>query len=160
VWLAACHPKAANATGLRPRPEDPVILLRTTPCFGTCPEFTLLIYEDGEVRYVGFRNTAIIGVRQDWLDRGALQRLIQSFEDAGFDALEDEYERAASDVPRSGLTFRQGTRTKTVSRMHLEGIAPAKLVALERSVEDAVRRERWLGPEVRSNDDSDVRGWR
>ena len=57
VWLAACHPKAANETVLRTRPDDPVILLRTTPCFGTCPEYTLLIYEDGEVRYVGFRNS-------------------------------------------------------------------------------------------------------
>src|SRR6185295_7842876 len=82
VWLAACHPKAANETVLRTRPDDPVILLRTTPCFGTCPEYPLLIYEDGEVRYVGFRNTAIIGVPQDWLDRGALQGLIRSFEEA------------------------------------------------------------------------------
>jgi len=32
---------------------------------GTCPEYLVQIYADGEIRYVGFRNTAIVGVRLD-----------------------------------------------------------------------------------------------
>jgi hypothetical protein len=160
VCLAACHPRAASETVLAPRSDDPVIALETTPCFGTCPEYLLQIYGDGEVRYVGMRNTATVGVRQDWLDRSALQTLVRSFEDARFDALEDAYEAAVSDLPRTVLTFRHGGRTKTVSRMHLEGIAPPELLALERSIEDAVHIERWIGREQRASQDSDVRGWR
>ncbi|HMK73377.1 MAG TPA: DUF6438 domain-containing protein [Myxococcaceae bacterium] len=155
LLLLGCHPAMHSAASTEARDEDPVIQLLTTSCFGTCPEYLVRIFPDGRVTYVGLANVKLIGPASSTITVTALSELVRQFQAANFFAFEDSYDTGASDAPWTLLKYWRDGQSKEVGRQQVKGAGPPALVQLERSVEDAVKIERWIGQPKRRSEDHD-----
>jgi hypothetical protein len=70
----------------------PVITLRRTACFGTCPGYSLEIFQDGRLHYNGEAYVAVTGPQEAQIPPEAVKALIESFLKIDYFNLEDVYE--------------------------------------------------------------------
>ncbi|HYD89352.1 MAG TPA: DUF6438 domain-containing protein [Vitreimonas sp.] len=107
IVLVACAPVEAPA---EERPME--ITLQRTVCFGFCPEYTVSISDDGQVRYEGRRFVNVVGERTSTIPVADVERLLQRFDEVGFDQLRDEYRGQMTDLPTTTITLTRNGRTK------------------------------------------------
>jgi hypothetical protein len=108
--LSACAPVAAP-----PHTEGPVqITLNRTPCFGFCPDYTVTISGDGEVRYEGRHFVNVVGVRTATIPRAEVAALLAQFDAVDFAHLRDEYRGQMTDLPTTTITLVRNGRRKAV----------------------------------------------
>lgn len=96
----------------------PVFTMKRHPCFGTCPVYTLTIWEDGTVRYEGARFVAREGTWKARLASGRVESIGVEAERIGYFSLADSYptgDLRIMDLPTTITTLRWRGRTKTVS---------------------------------------------
>lgn len=142
--------------------EDVTIKLQRTACFGSCPDYTVTIDGNGNVRFVTrndegpadadvhrafSRDDGVLlsGVHTDTIDPQVVRKLVAQFRAAGFFALKDKYVASVTDSPSYVLTFRTGTQTKTVVDYVGESVGmPASVTALENAVDHAAGTARWV----------------
>jgi hypothetical protein len=131
--------------------REPVITLRRTACLGSCPVYSLEIYEDGFIRYVGTEFVQYTGERRAAIPRQAVENLIASFLRANYFALRNNYEtyRARdgrlsdiSDGSTRYTSLRVGTRRKSIRDY---AFAPKRLMDLEDEIDRVANTERWIG---------------
>jgi hypothetical protein len=129
----------------------PVITLRRTACFGTCPVYSLEIFEDGFIRYVGIDFVQYRGEHRAVIPRDAVGNLIALFLRADYFALKDNYETYRdpngtvlhlTDLPTVYTSLRIGTRKKSVRNY---AFAPKRLTDLEEEIDKAANTRRWIG---------------
>jgi hypothetical protein len=70
----------------------PVITLRRTACFGTCPVYSLEIYEDGRLHYQGDQFVGTIGPREAQISSDDVKVLVADFFKIDYLHLKDIYE--------------------------------------------------------------------
>jgi len=133
--------------------EDPVITLRRTACFGTCPVYSLEIFEDGFVRYVGTQFVQVTGEHRTVIPRDAVESLISHFLRVDYFTLQDSYETYkapdgtvwnVTDLPTTYSSLRVGTRKKSLKDY---AFAPKVLVELELEVDRVANTHRWIDGE-------------
>jgi hypothetical protein len=126
-----------------PESSAPVLVaLHRAACLGPCPDYEVIVYEDGVVEYHGHSNTRVIGRRTSRLDGAAVARLVRSFERAHFLSLDDYAESDCTDMIYAELTY----RGKTVHYDMGNKRAPrTKLNLLEAEVDDVTDSIRWVG---------------
>jgi hypothetical protein len=124
---------------------DVEIRLRRTACFGTCPVYVVTAYGNGVVVWQGEGHVAVRGTRITTVGTGALRQLLAEFEKAGYFALKDEYnEYTVTDNP-SALTFlKRGGRSKSIDHYYGDRTAPARLLILERRIDEILNTGRWI----------------
>lgn len=83
--------------------------MQRTPCFGTCPSYTLTILENGTATYVGGRFAAREGSYIGKVDAETMEKLWQMAETANFFSMNEKYDGNATDLP------------STIVRMHAKG---------------------------------------
>jgi hypothetical protein len=151
MMAAAC---AAQA------PQEPVITLRRTACFGACPVYSLEIFENGFIRYVGKQFVQVTGERRAVISQDAVENLVSHFLQAGYFAMEDHYETykdsqgrvmRISDLPTVYSSLRFGKQKKTVSDC---AFAPKALGELEREVDRVANTHQWI-----DDDKDDLKQW-
>lgn len=129
--------------------KDPVITLRRTACFGTCPVYSLEIFEDGLVRYLGTEFVEVKGEHKSVIPQDAVESLVGSFLRADYFSLQDKYETykdpkgqvwKLSDLPTAYTTLRVGNRKKSVEDY---AFAPEILRELELEVDRVANSHRW-----------------
>jgi hypothetical protein len=81
------------------------IELNKGPCYGTCPVYTLTIYEKGILEYHGIQNVDKMGYFVKRMEKEAFNELINSFETADLTQYEDRYRNPVSDFPTFKLTY-------------------------------------------------------
>jgi len=142
--------------------EDVTITLQRTACFGSCPDYTVTIDGEGNVRFTT-RNAKgpgaadvhrafspddgvlISGVHTDSVDKQVVRDLVAQFHAADFFALKDEYVAPITDNPSYVLTLRIGTHSKTiVDYVGVKAGMPASVTALEDAVDRAAGTARWV----------------
>jgi Domain of unknown function (DUF6438) len=137
--------------------ELPVITLRRTSCFGTCPIYSLEIFEDGPLHFDGERFVAAIGPRDSQIAPSAANALIERFAKINYFDLQDVYEsrqnpdgtiESISDLPTTYLSLRVGNRSKTIKDY---AFAPDDLRTLELEIERVTNTHRWI------HDDDDLK---
>lgn len=69
------------------------------PCFGVCPVFTLEIYGDGKVVYIGTQNVENIGKHIGKVNQSTIKELIDKAKEINFEKLENKYDGPVSDLP-------------------------------------------------------------
>jgi len=107
VALASCAPVEALAQ------EGPVqISLTRTVCFGFCPDYTVTISGDGDVRYDGRRFVNVVGQRTSSIPQAEVQALLTRFDAIGFDQLNDEYRGQMTDLPTTTITLTRNGATQ------------------------------------------------
>lgn len=73
------------------RPDSVVkITLERTPCYGTCPGYTVTVATDG-ILFNGRNFVRFTGTRRDTVDASAVRRLAEKFIAADFYSMDDEY---------------------------------------------------------------------
>ena len=85
----------------------PVLTFERTPCFGTCPGYSMQVYADGRVAYEGRRAVPIMGKQDLRLPAATVADMLRTAREAHFDQFKDRYARNTSDLPSTVIAVRQ-----------------------------------------------------
>jgi hypothetical protein len=160
VKTAAVDPAFNPVTGLRPKvkvPFPPIadwnslrISLERTPCYGTCPGYSVEIAGDGTVTYMGHHFVAEKGVRSAKIPQAAVRALFEAFVKADFFWSFDEYTAPITDLPTQVVSISFDGHSKSVldyAGQH-EGL-PKAIADLEEAIDTAAGTGKWIGHEDR-----------
>lgn len=90
------------------------ITLTRGVCFGFCPDYTVTVRGDGQVRYEGRRFVNAVGERTATIPAEAVEGLVRRFDEIGFDNLRDAYRAQVTDLPTYVVSITRNGRTKRV----------------------------------------------
>lgn len=108
---------------------QPLLHFQKTPCLGTCPAYNAMIYENGSISYVEFKNALAQNTISLQLTEEELQQLKRKIEELNYKGLQRRYLTQWSDMPSTYLTFfEQGKEVKRVK--HEEG-GPQRLIQFQ-----------------------------
>jgi hypothetical protein len=79
--------------------------LKRTPCLGTCPVFSLEVYSDGFVKYIGKNYVELIGDYSGSLSPDQLADVEVLFNNADFYAFDAEYNDGRLDIPATIIEY-------------------------------------------------------
>lgn len=124
----------------------PVITLERTACFGTCPVYTVGIFEDGTVVYEGERSVAVPGEQISQIAPETVALMIGAFEDAGYFAWNEAYDtQTVSDLPSTITSVTSAGETHRIVRYAGDNTAPLALPFLEQWIDAMANTSLWTG---------------
>ncbi len=119
--FASCHsqqPASSNATTFGSDADKLFFSLQRTPCFGTCPAYTVEIDADGSARYTGRSHAPREGKFTGQVDKATMQALYDRAKTIGFFAFQDKYDGPVTDLPSTIIRVNaNGTDKKVVGRV-------------------------------------------
>ncbi|MGY3088728.1 hypothetical protein ACVWYF_001768 [Hymenobacter sp. UYAg731] len=98
----AAAPKAATPTA-----AGPVLTFERTPCYGTCPGYSMQVYADGRVAYEGRRAVPLMGKQELKLPAAAVADMLRQAKEVHFETFDKQYSRNTSDLPGTIVAIRQ-----------------------------------------------------
>lgn len=127
-------------------PEDLIIRLKRTVCYGKCPAYMLTVKADGKVNFFGQDFTETKGQAESEISTDKIKRLIEAFEQAKFFELKDDYisENCATDNPTVRTTLFINDKIKKIEH-DLGCKAPQELTDLEDKIDEIVGTKKWIG---------------
>ena len=81
------------------KPDFPLITMRRTACFGTCPQYTISIYDDGTINYEGKLFVEKIGNFHSNIPVSLVQKIKSKLEEINFFSFKEQYDSPITDVP-------------------------------------------------------------
>jgi hypothetical protein len=120
--------------------EDVVISFETTRCYGTCPVFSYVIYEDGAARYLGKEYVEKEGEYEATVSPEELEELVEIFDRYKFFDFKDRYTDHVSDLPTVYVYFSYDGKKKKVTDYHG---APESLKDMEKEIVEKLRSLKW-----------------
>ena len=150
---AAC---GARNDARTPAPDaDDRIEMTRGPCFGTCPMYTVAVYGDGRIRFVGERWVDATGERTTTIDPAAAAALFAYADSIGFfrmprditPANEAACGGAWTDMPSADVSVTWEDRSHTVHHYHGCPKAPEALMRLEARIDQVAGVSPWIGGE-------------
>lgn len=121
-------------------PEDIVFMMKKGACFGTCPVYTLRIYNNRYTEFVGKKHTNLIGTHSKEISKEQYESLVTGFDEADFLNLEDAYQSNIPDLPAIKLSYhKDGTKKTIVGKRE----RPEVLHKLQFQLEKIVQEEGW-----------------
>jgi len=134
--------------------ETPVVTLERTPCFGTCPVYTVAISRSGTVRYEGRHHVTRAGVGTGRIPAARVDSLLAELEAGGYFGFADDYVMDspacgmyATDSPTVITSATRGGVTKTVRHDRGCSAAPPELSRLEQRIDEVAETGKWTGRE-------------
>jgi uncharacterized protein DUF6438 len=135
-------------------PQDLMITLERTACYGFCPDYKLTITADGSAVFEGRRFVKQEGVTiKSAITQDQLKRLIAEFDRVKFFSLEDDYLNSPrvcaeyrTDNPSAFTSIRIDGKSKTVRHYHGCGgpKVPEGITELENKIDEIVNTAQWL----------------
>ena len=130
----------------------PMITLERTTCFGTCPAYTLTIFDDGKVVFEGKEFVKQKGKAEGQITKAELAQLVRQFERINYMKLEDEYgigDRCPdlwTDYPSAITSFTTNGATKRINHyLGCRGLTILdQLTALENKIDEVANTQRWI----------------
>jgi membrane dipeptidase len=124
---------------------EPVeITLQRTTCFGTCPEYTVTLRDDGTVTYSGRQFVRTPGDHTWKIDPSAVRALAREMEAAGFFEMENAYTARITDNPTTYTSLRIGARSKKIQD-YVAG--PPRLKDIEAKIDEVSGVKKYVAPE-------------
>lgn len=129
-----------------------IISLERTPCFGSCPVYTISVSSSGLVTYEGKANVRRLGKATSQVPVQKIEALLVELERAGYFTFANRYalseptcRRYTTDSPSaiSSATFRG--RTKRIEHDYGCGGVPGALTLLEKRIDEVLGSDRWTG---------------
>lgn len=115
-------------------------------CFGTCPQYTVVIKNDGSVRYFGERYVKHLGIRTGRIPQYYFQQLAEFVRDAGVASFNDDYESMeVTDQENTYTLFVIDGKRKLIH--NYAGCGPTALWAIEELIDKLVSETEWDLPE-------------
>lgn len=115
--------------------------LERTPCYGTCPVYTVIIKSDGTFRFKGEKYVERKGEFTGKVGRYQFIQLAQFIRDSGYTELQDTYFRAVTDNPTVYTTVVIDGKRKVVKNYANAG--PTKLWAVEQLIDKLLLEAKW-----------------
>jgi hypothetical protein len=145
--VAGSDTKSPGDTPEKPVPSydlsDVVITMQRGACFGFCPIYTVTIYGNGKVEFMGERFVDSVGAYTDSIAVEEVKKLVHAFHTTGFFTMQDEYTNPhVTDLPSVRTTFSGTGKTKSI---HDYYGAPAELKNLEKLIDSIARTQKWIG---------------
>jgi len=148
VFLLVCSlfPIALAELSSGDEVRDIEITLERGMCFGTCPVYSVSLYGNGTIVWVGEMYVEVIGNMTDSAYPAMIGDLYDRLIEGGFPDLEDSYAFLnVTDMPTARLTVRNGTDIKEVYHYHGDYTAPENLSHMENAVDLVANTSRWIG---------------
>lgn len=124
--------------------QSPVITLERQPCFGTCPVYTISVFEDGTVVYLGINHVAVTGVQTSQIDPSDVEWLVREVELFYF-SWEDEYTlMLVTDQPYVITSLTTDNNSKRIVRYDGDQNAPIGLVRFENRIDRVTNSAQWV----------------
>ena len=133
------------------RAESPItkIVLERTPCFGTCPVYTLTVHSSGVVEFAGTNHVKTKGAQTGRISAANFAKLAKKIEEIDFFGLRDRYDgknpdgsgSSVTDLPTRKTTVTRGDETKTVAN-YFRG--PPGLTELELLIDELAKSAQWV----------------
>lgn len=117
------------------------ITLERTTCFGTCPEYTVTVNQDGDVTYKGGRFVRVGGEQRARVDPASVLALANEFLRIGFFELKSVYRADVTDLPTTYIGINVDGRAARIT--DYVG-APPELRRLERHVDEVTNSRHWV----------------
>ena len=155
--VAACSPRepgpAASPAGEPGGSVDaPAITLERTPCFGTCPVYTVAISRSGRVSFTGKHHVAQPGEATATIPAERVDSLLAELETGGYFGFADAYVMDspacgmyATDSPTVITSATRGDKTKTIRHDRGCSAAPPGLSRLEQRIDEVAGTGTWTG---------------
>ncbi len=150
VASVACAPRRPAVAGATS--PAPVITLERTPCFGTCPVYTVSLTGSGALRFVGKNHVSKEGEASAEIPAASVDSLVRELEVGGYFDFADDYVmnspacgQYATDSPTVITSVTAGGRSKTIRHDYGCFAAPAELARLERRIDEVAGTARWTG---------------
>ena len=125
--------------------DDVVITLERTPCFGTCPVYTLNIFGNGTVVYEGKDFTEVKGKVETTISQDKVEQLISEFEKADYFSLNNNYtKRTITDAETVITSITIDGKIKTIEHYRGDFSAPKKLTELEDRIDEIINSAQWI----------------
>jgi hypothetical protein len=122
-----------------------IVSLERTTCFGTCPSYKLIIYENGLVVYEGIDFVGTKGIRKANIGQNDIQQLASKLENSNFFSFQDSYdEYMATDAPSAITYVKIGNKEKRISHYYGDFNAPIELYELEENIDEIANSRRWI----------------
>jgi len=149
---AAAPPPLSNhvdGAGVPAAEHTVMATLERTACYGWCPVYTVTVYRDGAVEYLGTNFVKTKGKATGTISADEVAALDRLFTAAHYFDFKDSYESYdMTDQPSATTSYRADGRSKTVRHYYGDSHAPEALSALETGIDRIVRTERWVGTQA------------
>jgi hypothetical protein len=150
-WIALAVASAACGGSGGAHPREPVpgrdtfVRMERTECLGTCPIYSVTLYEDGVVRYHGRRH-ALLGTRWRQIAPAEVARIMDAA--LRIPPWTCDPEKIWTDHPQSIVTVSRGGGSRQIVHDHGDPCAPDAMLQLESAIDGAGGHPR-LVPSVR-----------
>lgn len=125
-----------EAAALRAKLPFDSISLQRTPCFGTCPVYSVTFHRNGEAEFEAKEHLPKLGKFSGKLDVATYGRLCYLIEQSRFQDLKDRYQASWTDDTTCIVTVSGGEKRKEVS--DYGSVGPIELWAIQQII-DSVR---------------------
>jgi hypothetical protein len=147
-------------------PDDLIVTLERTSCFGECPIYSVNIDALGNVVYNGTKFVRVDGRQTGRIPPSRVAAIAETAERIGFFELHDRYRSIrnpdgttteVTDLPTTFVTITRDGRTKRVE--DYVG-APDGLRQLERQIDEAAHTKQWISLDESTMEKLVGQGWR
>lgn len=156
LGIAACargtSVPAAEQSGAPTEAEPLAISLERTPCFGTCPVYTIAVSPSGLVTFEGRAHVKLLGTATGQIPRRRVGELLNELERAGYFRFAERYAvseptcgRYVTDLPTVITIASLKGRAKRIEHDHGCGGVPGALAVLEKRIDEVLGSSEWIG---------------
>ena len=85
--------------GLNNYQKKPLVKMRKTPCFGKCPYFEVSIFDDGLIKYEGFKFVDRIGLHSSKINKKQVALIEDFIRRIDFFSFDEVYDARVTDLP-------------------------------------------------------------
>ena len=118
----------------------PVIMMKKTECHGTCPVYTLIVYDNQTAKLVGERFLDLVGNYEADIPEAVYNELVEAFEAADFFSFKSKYSANITDLPTTYLSYSNSEKSKMTIDYYR---APPALKKLEQRVAALLKSLDW-----------------
>ena len=79
--------------------KTPLVKMRKTPCFGKCPYFEVSIFDDGSIKYEGFKFVDRIGLYSSKINKKQVALIEDLIRRVDFFSFDEVYDAKVTDLP-------------------------------------------------------------
>ncbi len=142
--LVACAPVDTPAE-TPPVTSNVEITLTRTMCYGFCPDYTVTVTGEGQVRYEGRQFVDAVGVRTATVPREDVARLLERFDAIGFERLNESYRGQMTDLPTYTVTLVRNGQRKTVQDYGGVSVGmPREVRELQQEIDRVAQTAQWV----------------
>lgn len=121
------------------------IKLKRTACFGSCPDYSVEVRGDGEVTFQGRSHVLIPGDHRGKISKQSLQELFETFRQANYFSIRDEYAAMITDNPSYTTSIEFDGHSKSVhDYVGLQVGMPEAVKNVEDAIDRLAGTAKWI----------------